>query len=301
MDEIKNYSISYRDDLAILDRFSTVQFALNPGSNPSRRQSAKMVSSLCSVFPHVKVICHYDYNYHISKYLAYTPEVRKAFLSEVSHLTSIKHSNFLGVVLHTDSVYKKGVLTDMFPESLIRSSYSKTWYDHDTVVSYLDRPSYLTVNSIQMFFSDWIKTFPEKPLFLENNVNTCPHDVLFGNPIELLKSAVLPIAPMGVGVCLDTEHLFASTISQSAVGAIQELKDSVPLLVHLNAIPRKVKRNSRLDLHSSTTLFECSQYDFETYMKLVDYLDDHQIPFVREVNKTTRERERLQLSKWQSK
>lgn len=299
--ELNKYSISYRDDLALLDCFDTVQFALNPGVHPVARRSAMMVRSVCSLYPKIKVICHYDYNYHITKYSAYTREVQTAFLTEISELTSVPNDNFLGVVVHTDSPYKMGTLTDMFPDSLIHKAYSKDIYNPSVLIDYLSDPTALSLSSIQNFFSDWIKTNPVKGIYLENNVNTCPRDRIFGDPVDLLKRAILPVADLGVGLCLDTEHLFASTTSYAMVSAIQELQGKLPMMVHLNCIPAKVHKNSRLDLHSSTTIFECSQYDAETYMKLVSYLDDKGIPYVREVNKTTREREDLQLRKWQNK
>lgn len=101
------------------------------------------------------------------------------------------------------------------------------------------------------------------------------------------------------GLCIDIEHLYAS--HGITLGGVENLLRSysisggLPLLVHLNAIPKGVRPYRRLDRHSKTSLSECSVYSLEDYKSFVYTCKELGIPCIREVNKSVMERETKDL------
>ena len=136
---INNYTVSYKEDFHRLGEFNTVQITLNYRTFPGKRKSVEMFKRLCDTYPKVRFICHYDFIYQATKYKAFTSEVKKAMLEELAGLLCLDVPNFVGVVMHTDTPFKKEVFSSMFPEQVIDTTYNSKIFNLGMLKYYINQ------------------------------------------------------------------------------------------------------------------------------------------------------------------
>lgn len=304
---INNYTVSYKDDFDRLAEFNTVQITLNYRTFPSKRKSAQMFKSLCDTYPKVRFICHYDFIYQATKYKAFNQEVKKAMLEELAGLLCLDAPNFVGVVMHTDTPFKKEVFSSDSPKFVIESIYNSKIFNLGMLMYYSDpqlRES-LSVDSIRELgadLRDLTSALQRRKIYLENTVKTSVPNSAYKYPTTFLQECIYPVKDI-YGICVDTEHLYASSgvELQSAVNlAIQVIPGvGISSMLHLNCIPKEVAPFSNKDRHSHTTIFECTLNHEDAYIEIARRIP-YSVPWVREVKGETRDRELKQLEEWQN-
>lgn len=301
---INNYTVSYKDDLYRLSEFDTVQITLNYRTFPAKRKSYETFLKICDKNPSTKFICHYDFIYQPTKYLAFNPHVREAIAKEVCELLSIEAPNFVGIVMHTDTVYKKVLFSDPLAYcQIIDTSYNSKLFDLSVLKNYFSDPMALSSDSIKSMVSDICHmsgSSIRSKIYLENTVKTVIR-TLDVDPVDFLSESCKSYSSF-VGLCFDTEHYFAtnSVDPHNSVNEFLDFSKDMPFMVHLNCIPAGVAGGSYKDRHSETTVTECSVESLDTYIQLVNKLNQLNIPYVREVKGEARDREINQLESWQT-
>lgn len=305
---INNYTVSYKDDFHRLGEFNTVQITLNYRTFPGKRKSVEMFKRLCDTYPKVRFICHYDFIYQATKYKAFQPEVKKAMLEELAGLICLDVPNLAGVVMHTDTPFKKEVFSSMFPEQVIDTTYNSKIFNLGMLKYYSTsrlRES-LSVDSIRELgadLRDLTSALQRRKIYLENTVKTSVPDSAYQFPTTFLQECIYPVRDI-YGICVDTEHLYAShgVELQSVVNlAVDGLPGvGVSTMLHLNCIPKEVAPFSNKDRHSHTTIFECTLNHEEAYIEAVRSIPRN-VPWVREVKGETRDRELKQIEEWQNR
>lgn len=242
------------------------------------------------------VFYHFDLRYSLTKYLAYTDGVRASLLKRFSELVKIRSNSFRGIVVHTSCPYPDNSFGDLFPEDYLKAMDSRI-YDIATLSKYYPKWKDLALDSLGEFAKDLVDRVGtlSVPIYLENVVDSTPRwstDSFFSMSDYIRSFGIY-------GLCIDTEHLYAS--HGITLGGVENLLRSysisggLPLLVHLNAIPKEVRPYRRLDRHSKTPLSECSVYSLEDYKSFVYTCKSLGIPCIREVNKSVMERETKDL------
>lgn len=304
---INNYTVSYKDDFSRLAEFNTVQITLNYRTFPSKRKSAQVFKSLCDTYPKVRFICHYDFIYQATKYKVFNPEVKKAMLEELASLLCLDAPNFVGVVMHTDTPFKKEVFSSGSSELVIDTTYNSKIFNLGMLKYYsgtFTRES-LSVDSIRELgadLRDLTSALQRRKIYLENTVKTLIPNSAYQYPTTFLQECIYPVKDI-YGICVDTEHLYASSgvELQSAVNLALQVIPGVGIssMLHLNCIPKEVTPFSNKDRHSHTTIFECTVNHEDAYINIARRIP-HAVPWVREVKGETRDRELKQLEEWQN-
>nr|DAI26695.1 MAG TPA: hypothetical protein [Caudoviricetes sp.] len=303
---INNYTVSYKEDFHRLGEFNTVQITLNYRTFPGKRKSVEMFKRLCDTYPKVRFICHYDFIYQATKYKAFTPEVKKAMLEELAGLLCLDVPNFVGVVMHTDTPFKKEVFSSMFPEQVIDTTYNSKIFNLGMLKYYINQWESLSIESIRELgadLRDLISALQRRKIYLENTVKTSIPCSIYKFPTTFLQDSIYPVKDV-FGVCVDTEHIYAShgVELQSAVNLAVDVLPGhgISTMLHLNCIPKEVAPFSNKDRHSHSTIFECTLNHEDAYINIVRSIP-YYVPWVREVKGETRDRELKQIEEWQNR
>lgn len=180
---------------------------------------------------------------------------------------------------------------DTEDQSLI---FCHKWYKFAFETFYLDLKEALGKKKI---------TNPRFKIYIENTVKTThrlkesdvvnPSGTMFAVPGTITNIlAHIQNKQDLFGACWDLEHSYASNdlVLSDDFHELIEVKDLAKnLLIHLNTIESGVKRGSFKDLHSKTTISECSVHDYYYYIALAKQLDIMNIPYIREVKADTME------------
>lgn len=293
MDKLfRNYAISIKSSLDRLDDYGTVQITLNGKTYPKYREAKSLFTRLCERYPQTKFICHYDYYHHASKFDYYTEKVQRQMVKELSELLSIPHHNFVGVVLHSDTVFRKGLIVGKSISEKVLQKYNPLFYDRSRISSaaqdYIETGTLPYIQS----FKSLSEALPSAMSGSHSHifVETCVNSTWIDN--ESIAWVEYFARREGFSICWDTEHLYA--LNGYSVNSI--FRGLAPCdMVHLNCIPEGVTPKSRKDLHSSTTIAECLVYHPYQYVSWAKELNDRGIPWVREVSAETIIREQSQL------
>ena len=122
-------NLGYTVPLSYSGFINLVQVGPCPFDNP------RSVVGVCNRLVGADVYYHFDLKYSLTKYLAYTPEVRFTILKRMSELVNIKSESFRGVVVHTLCPYPDRSFGDLFPEDFLKSMNVKI-YDIATLSKY---------------------------------------------------------------------------------------------------------------------------------------------------------------------
>lgn len=303
---INNYTVSYKEDFHRLGEFNTVQITLNYRTFPGKRKSVEMFKRLCDTYPKVRFICHYDFIYQATKYKSFTLEVKKAMLEELAGLLCLDVPNFVGVVMHTDTPFKKEVFSSMFPEQVIDTTYNSKIFNLGMLKYYINQWESLSIESIRELgadLRDLISALQRRKIYLENTVKTSIPCSIYKFPTTFLQDSIYPVKDV-FGVCVDTEHIYAShgVELQSAVNLAVDVLPGhgISTMLHLNCIPKEVVPFSNKDRHSHSTIFECTLNHEDAYINIVRNIP-YYVPWVREVEGETRDRELKQIEEWQNR
>lgn len=296
---IKAYTISGLKALKYLPKLDTVQFTLNHRTFPGKRQTVKALSEV-SRCCESNIIIHYDFIYIASRFSMFSPQIKDAIMQEIVSIMqyALRNNNIKGIVMHTDFALKREVFDSPTPEKIQDSYGSNTW-DTELITSMVQNLNHFTENNLREFyytFKEYWDSMDELPfkIYLENTTK------LSKDRQGSLDHLVQLIDRFGwndlFGVCVDTEHYFATDGECQLFEIIEDLlfKGITPI-VHLNTIPEEVKPKSGKDRHSNTTIFECSYKDENWYMETMNLLHGMNILFVREVHEDTMYRELKQL------
>lgn len=279
-------NLGYTVPLSYSGSINLVQVGPCPFDNP------RSVIGVCDRLVGADVYYHFDLRYSLTKYLAYSDGVRVSLLKRFSELVKIRSNSFRGIVVHTSCPYPDGSFGDLFPEDLLKTMDNRI-YDITTLSKYYPNWKDLALDSLGKFAKDLVDSVGtlSVPIYLENVVGSTPRwstDNFFSMSDYIRSFGIY-------GLCIDTEHLYAS--HGITLGGVENLLRSysisggLPLLVHLNAIPKGVRPYRRLDRHSNTSLSECSVYSLEDYKSFVYTCKELGVPCIREVNKSVMERE----------
>lgn len=303
---INNYTVSYKEDFHRLGEFNTVQITLNYRTFPGKRKSVEMFKRLCDTYPKVRFICHYDFIYQATKYKAFTSEVKKAMLEELAGLLCLDVPNFVGVVMHTDTPFKKEVFSSMFPEQVIDTTYNSKIFNLGMLKYYINQWESLSIESIRELgadLRDLISALQRRKIYLENTVKTSVPCSIYKFPTTFLQDSIYPVKDI-FGICVDTEHIYAShgVELQSAVNLVVDVLPGhgISTMLHLNCIPKEVAPFSNKDRHSHSTIFECTLNHEDAYINIARSIP-YYVPWVREVKGETRDRELKQIEEWQNR
>lgn len=303
---INNYTVSYKEDFHRLGEFNTVQITLNYRTFPGKRKSVEMFKRLCDTYPKVRFICHYDFIYQSTKYKAFTSEVKKAMLEELAGLLCLDVPNFVGVVMHTDTPFKKEVFSSMFPDQVIDTTYNSKIFNLGMLKYYINRWESLSIESIRELgadLRDLTSALQRRKIYLENTVKTSVPYSIYKFPTLFLQDSIYPVKDI-FGICVDTEHIYAShgVELQSAVNLAVDVLPGhgISTMLHLNCIPKEVASFSNKDRHSHSTIFECTLNHEDAYINIVKSIP-YYVPWVREVKGETRDRELKQIEEWQNR
>lgn len=303
---INNYTVSYKEDFHRLGEFNTVQITLNYRTFPGKRKSVEMFKRLCDTYPKVRFICHYDFIYQVTKYKAFTPEVKKAMLEELAGLLCLDVPNFVGVVMHTDTPFKKEVFSSMFPEQVIDTTYNSKIFNLGMLKYYINQWESLSIESIRELgadLRDLISALQRRKIYLENTVKTSVPCSIYKFSTTFLQDSIYPVKDI-FGICVDTEHIYAShgVELQSAVNLVVDVLPGhgISTMLHLNCIPKEVAPFSNKDRHSHSTIFECTLNHEDAYINIARSIP-YYVPWVREVKGETRDRELKQIEEWQNR
>ena len=303
---INNYTVSYKEDFHRLGEFNTVQITLNYRTFPGKRKSVEMFKRLCDTYPKVRFICHYDFIYQATKYKVFTSEVKKAMLEELAGLLCLDAPNFVGVVMHTDTPFKKEVFSSMFPEQVIDTTYNSKIFNLGMLKYYINRWESLSIESIRELgadLRDLISALQRRKIYLENTVKTSVPYSIYKFPTLFLQDSIYPVKDI-FGICVDTEHIYAShgVELQSAVNLVVDVLPGhgISTMLHLNCIPKEVAPFSNKDRHSHSTIFECTLNHEDAYINIARSIP-YYVPWVREVKGETRDRELKQIEEWQNR
>lgn len=294
----KNYTISNLNSVSEFPDLNICQVTLNGRNFPSTRKTVENIRKFRNSGFTTKVVLHYDFIYLVSRYILFKPHVRQAIIEEIRRINDYcsLDNNVLGIVMHTDWSLKKDYYKSNDKVQFIRDNYNSSLWDTEYIVSIqdkLDDYSFLE-KSLVLFAEDFwkaVKTINIK-ILLENTTKVGPTDQ--GSLDWILDFIVRTRTESVYGIVYDTEHDYAVT------GNLLRNLDfitskGISLLVHLNAIPSEVKSKSKKDRHSNTTLKECSCKTLSDYENYISYLEDNNIPWVREVKEETIKREIEQL------
>lgn len=329
---IRSYTVSSIKDIEMMSFLERAQFTLNGRMSPSKRQTTLALSRMN--LGNTEIFIHYDFLRTIPRFMMMNVGNRQMMIDEISDLIifSQRCSNLKGIVIHMDNCFKaefvkeykdihdSGKLSLDSIMKLMHKHLSSPMYVNSEVAFHLAMEinsgkesivEFLTnwyIRSFFMFFS-YLKESLEKrcfnptashcKIYLENTTHILkektelnrPGSVLFN--VGLVESAHSDL----FGVCYDTEHAFASD-DQILEKEIIELSAKFPMMIHLNTIEKGVERGNYRDLHSKTTVFECTKYKPEYYYEFVQYLSECNIPFIREVKSDTMNRELEQQNKY---
>lgn len=165
----------------------------------------------------------------------------------------------------------------------------------------------MVVHFANMPISDLVHAISELPtdvsLYMENEVTNGEHSY---NTIDELR-AFMTAAPRGIGICIDTAHLWAMGISMRTKedaehylhglrGLMREFPDS-DFIFHLN--DSKVTLGKRLDRHAvfGTNIWKDMEYSESGLATIVDFAEKYEIDLIMESREKTSCQEYLILKK----
>lgn len=283
-----------------------------------RRPSSRTIESFCPWGIKQKVVIHMDYYRPVSRYAFMTEAYRKALMEELKGILTVNPDKIdvLGVVMHTDTIFSSAFLKDcnilIQTRCVLRlADFEFLCAKHLTSKMYMESNKLAELMFLQSRSSDadellvaletaavgkFVKDLEEalgqqetygRKIFLENTVKNLRGKSYVGTLSQFEKLAGLS---RYVGICLDTEHAYAS----GWWNAVKDIDVSKADLVHLNTIPKDIEAGSYKDRHSVTTLTE-SKFEAADYLNLLRVLEGNAIPYVREVHEDTIIRECQQL------
>lgn len=297
--KITGYTVDSMNDIKdYLNKGLNVQFTFNGHSSPGTVFPSKWFVNNNLLSPKHNVLGHYSMINIISRWLLINNDVRYKVVSEIKDWLKFctNHYNFPGLVMHTDFPIRKEVVLG---KKQVMDVYNKGYFKKDVVQKVVDSARYqdLYDQSIASFYRMvyegelWNN---QVRVYLENTTKTGGMNC---NSVSKLIEYASKY-PYFYGVCIDVEHLYASTgdgYDQIKDYIDQCFDKDVSVIVHMNAIPDKVKSCSGLDRHSNTTLFEDSVHDIKEIEKFLDWLEVHNVDYYREIHKEAFQREQQQL------
>lgn len=109
-----------------------------------------------------------------------------------------------------------------------------------------------TVDYLRKLLVKWPKHLKNTRILLETDSGSKNGNGFSG--LKGIKEIVQRINDSRVGICYDTEHLYAAGEDDPSEEDWNLIK-----LVHLNSIPEKVEKGSHLDRHGKTLIAECKE------------------------------------------
>lgn len=297
----RNYTVAGFKDYEGMRLCDTAQMVVSRHMFPASRNVAKWLDDIISVEKiGTKLIVHMDYLYIVTRYGIFKEHVKRAILNEMHAILAYANQHqdqILGIVMHTDfpirqEIYKKGMP--------VRAVYEDKVYDLDRIEKFATGYAWesLLNDALVSFWHDLGgASYTGVKIYLENTTKIMSVNDNLGS-LEWLKEYCYAYGNL-YGLCIDTEHLYASTgQGLDYVSSFIAIHTQVSLMCHVNAIPSEVSPKSKKDRHSDTTLFECSVNEFSKYKALIELLESRNIPWVREVSSETMLREIEQLEEW---
>lgn len=224
------------------------------------------------------IYLHWDFIYIPTRYLMLRYSVKQQLLKKLAdfYRWASEDLRVKGIVMHTDYPLRYEVLQN-YSESSIEKYYSKSMYD--TAVIKKLSPLTICELSIKEFYKDIKKCLKSScPIFLENTCKVYKETNSYNTICNLIQH-LSDVYKM----CLDTEHYFA--VEGVYPDFLSDFSNSnLPNLVHLNTIPASVRPKSRLDRHSTTTIFDCSVHSPQDYISLSSNLQSVGIDCIRELD-----------------
>lgn len=297
--KINNYTVGSARDYETINSLDTAQVVLSRRIFPSNRNYPAIFLDQKNHGIKTKIMVHYDYLYIASRIAILSDSIKTAVLNEIKHIVnySATDNRILGIVSHTDFPIKKDVYKKGMP---IEEAYTSRVYDREKLHYYCDEQLWSSlIKDSFVELAKAIKSDNPIKVYLENTTKVLDTIEPLGHIGWLIESASENSDKLGV--CLDTEHNFAVTgdsLEKNKEHLLYAKSLGVSTMVHLNTIPFEVTPGSLKDRHSSTTLFECSQFTIEQYFDFIEFLEENNIPWVREVDDETMKREQEQLLKW---
>lgn len=329
---IRSYTVSSIKDIEMMPFLERAQFTLNGRMSPNKRQTTVALSRMN--LGNTEIFIHYDFLRTVPRFMMMNEGCRQMMVDEIADLMiySQRCPNFKGIVIHMDNcfkaefvkeykfLYEGGKLASDFIKKLMAKHIVSPMYvkpeeafelamkvntGNEDVVSFLVN---WYIRSFFMFDS-YLRIALERRCFnpasnhckvyLENTTHILKEETELNRPgsfyfnVDLIKSTSKDL----FGVCYDTEHGWASKDHVEKDKLIITSK-VVSLMVHLNTIEKGVKYGNYRDLHSKTTVFECTENQPEYYYDLVDSLTKEGISYIREIKSDTMYRELEQQNKF---
>lgn len=288
---ILEYSISSLNQIAELPKLRTAQITLNGRQFPSKRQTVSLLRRM-SPYHNTKIIIHYDFIYVASRFAMFNDSVQDAIVNEIVDILKYSETDKLvsGIVMHTDFPIKKKYVNNGKIKPNVSESYTGTLWNTDAVVELTQDLDTLLVKNLDHFYNKIKEKYTGSTnckIFLENTTHVPDYNDTIGS-VSYLKDYIIKNNRQDLfGLCYDTEHGFAVDGVFPSIELLSTLNKELPLMVHLNTIPKGIKPKSKKDRHSTTTIYDCSVNSAETYLEYVSFLRESNILFVREVKEDT--------------
>lgn len=282
-----------------------VQITMNGRISPPNRNYVRLMEQF-NGSKDVKIMLHYDYINTVPRLFLINQGISKKYIDELVDIITADNENILGVVMHMDyplsnEVYLKGKGLDR---------YNKPYYDFYLIKRYVGESDYPSLWKDSVLFlyeriKDALKAKGldvKRKIYLENTtcvlrITTTPIIGGCNSIINIINDNEMSDV---FGVCLDTEHHYAVYGKFPNTAAFQNrVKNrNIDYILHLNTIPQEV-RDAYLngkkykDIHSDTTIAECSELSVEDYINIVNSMS---CPIIREVKESARIREQQFIS-----
>ena len=265
-----------------------------------------------------RLVIHEDYYRTVLRYWVMEPSRKQRFMREISMFLKSDPKgwdcDFRGLVIHMDPLLRqdmaealeqygatltKEVLYNLVLKHMTGNLYDvpeaiadKLWKVLSIKSNELTAVEALEYEALEEFQMDLIRAMAgcdaKAFVLLENTTKTNKGRSIMST---LDKFRNLNLCKY-VSRCFDIEHAYAlGWLDDNWVNTVKLMVLNKEVhCVHLNTIPLNVEPGSRLDRHSSTTLDE-GKLSRSSYEELQEFLDNHDIPAIREVDNETRERE----------
>lgn len=327
---IRSYCIGSLKDIELFPFMERVQFTLNSRMAPQKRKTVEAFKKMhfpnTEVYVHydfLRTVPRYPLMTDYGK-----QAMVEEMVDIIQY--SLINQNVKGIVIHMDTAFKKEMMADLsvngysdqlFERAIKKHIISPMYKSGSDCVSIImsTKPTgdsaFKSMNqeflhkwytfAVNEFYNDLLQecvkrnldlTKPHAIVYLENTTHILTGGFDLENDCVAGSVKHNTMCTVGrqnlLGVCWDLEHAFASgdiLMSVDNLVALSAINSNI--FIHLNCIEKGVTRGSMRDRHSLTTIFECSKYEPDYYVELVQMLNHYKIPYMREVKSETMERE----------